>query len=101
MKSQYDAAQAEVKVSSSMSGIGSELGNVGETLQRAKDKTSQMQSRADAMESLTDSGALDDGVDGRTKTDRDLDALRASSGVDTDLARLKAEIGQNKQLPSG
>ncbi|MDA8377134.1 MAG: PspA/IM30 family protein [Planctomycetia bacterium] len=101
MKSQYDAAQAEVKVSSSMAGVGNELGNVGEALQRAKDKTDQMQSRADAMESLTESGALDDGVDGRTKTERDLDALRASSGVDAELARLKGEIGQTKQLSPG
>ena len=101
MKSQYDAARAQVTVSESMAGIGNKLGNVGDALQRAKDKTQQMQSRADAMESLTDAGILDDGVDGRTKTQRDLDALRANSGVDADLARLKGEIGQTKQLPSG
>ncbi len=101
MKSQYDAAKAQVTVNESLAGIGSQLGNVGDALQRAKDKTNQMQSRADAMESLTDAGVLNDGVDGRTKTERDLDALRASSGVDADLARLKGEIGQTKQLPSG
>ncbi len=101
MKSQYDAAKAQVTVNESLAGIGSQLGNVGDALQRAKDKTNQMQSRADAMESLTEAGVLDDGVDGRTKTERDLDALRASSGVDADLARLKGEIGQTKQLPSG
>lgn len=101
MKSQYDAAKAQVTVNESLAGIGNQLGNVGDALQRAKDKTNQMESRADAMESLTEAGVLDDGVDGRTKTERDLDVLRANSGVDADLARLKSEIGQTKQLPSG
>ncbi len=101
MKSQYDAAKAQVTVNESLAGIGNQLGNVGDALQRAKDKTNQMQSRADAMESLTDTGVLSDGVDGRTKTERDLDALRASSGVDADLLRLKGEASQTKQLPSG
>ncbi len=101
MKSQYTAASAQVKVSQSIAGIGNELGNVGEALQRAKDKTNQMQARADAMESLTDSGVLSDGVDGRSKTQRQLDDLRAHSSVDSELAMLKAQMAPPpKQLPS-
>ena len=99
MKSQYEAAKAEVQVNESMSGIGNKLGDVGEMLQRAQDKTHQMQAHAEADESLEDAGVLTEPGDNRSKTDRDLDALRAQSGVDAELAKLKGEINPPKQLP--
>ncbi len=99
MKSQYDAAKAEVQVNESMSGIGNKLGDVGEMLQRAQDKTRQMQAHAEADESLEESGVISEPGDTRSKTDRDLDALRAQSGVDAELAKLKGEINPQKQLP--
>ncbi len=103
MKSQFDAAKAQVQVTESIAGVGHQLGSVSDAMQRAKDKTDQMQARADAMEALTDAGVLEDPADGRTKTERDLEALRASTGVDADLQRLKGELQapNTKQLPSG
>lgn len=103
MKSQYDAAKAQVQVTESIAGVGHQLGGVSDAMQRAKDKTDQMQARADAMEALTDAGVLEDPADGRTKTERELASLRASSGVDDDLQRLKGELAasETKQLPPG
>jgi phage shock protein A len=92
MKSQYSAAQAQVKVSESISGIGKNFDDVGDALQRAKDKSDKMQARADALDSLSDSGALPDPLDSRTQTERDLDNLRATAGVDDELAKLKASM---------
>ena len=43
-----------------MSGIGEEMGDVGLAIQRAEDKTAQMQARAGAIDELIASGALDD-----------------------------------------
>ena len=43
-----------------MSGIGEEMGDVGMAIQRAEDKTAQMQARAGAIDELIASGALDD-----------------------------------------
>ena len=43
-----------------MSGIGEEMGDVGLAIQRAEDKTANMQARAGAIDELIASGALDD-----------------------------------------
>ncbi len=96
MKIQYDAAKAEVQVNESMSSIGNKLGDVGEMLPRAQDKTRQMQAHAEADESLEESGVISEPGDTRSKTDRDLDALRAQSGVDAELAKLKGKINPKK-----
>jgi phage shock protein A len=84
-----------------MSGIGEEMGDVGMAIQRAEDKTAQMQARAGAIDELMASGALDDAVSGpRDDIGSELDAMSASSDVERELAMLKGEIttGAPKQL---
>ncbi len=90
LKSQYGSAEAQVKVNESMSGLSEKLGGVGESVRRAKDKTEQMQARAQAMDTLAESGALDDG-DERSPAERELAKLRSGESVDAELARLKGE----------
>lgn len=93
-KATYSAAKAQVKVSESVTGIGRELGGVGDILHRAQDKTDQMVARASAMDSLTEEGVLDDPLDQRDKMTRELAQLRKQSVVEGDLERLKKELGE-------
>src|SRR5260370_159748 len=60
IKATYTAAQATTKVNEAVSGISEEMGDVGMAIQRAEDKTAQMQARAGALDELMASGALDD-----------------------------------------
>ncbi len=92
MKSQFNASKAQVRVSESLSGVGKNFDDVGDALQRAKDKSEKMQARADALQSLADSGALQDPLDSRTQTERELDNMRSTAGVDDELAKLKASM---------
>jgi phage shock protein A len=96
MKTSYTAAAAQVKVTQAMSGVGSSFNNVGDTLRRAEDKVSGMRAKGDAMESLTESGVLSDPLDSRPKEERELDALRVGSAIDSDLEKLKAELAAGK-----
>jgi phage shock protein A len=91
-KASYSAAQAEVRIGESLSGISKQVGDVGGTIQRAQDKTEQMLARASAMESLANEGILDDPLDTRDKTARELDELKRDSAVSDDLERLKREM---------
>ena len=72
---------------------------------RAENKTETMRARAGAIDELIESGALTDLTDGRDSIDRELEALTATSGVDAELAKMKAEIGPGgapaDQLESG
>ena len=52
-----------------------------------------MRDRADAMDSLLEEGVLNDPLDKRSKTDKELAALRDGHAVDAQLAQLKADMG--------
>lgn len=92
IKATYTAAEAQTKINEAMSGIGEEMGDVGMAIQRAEDKTAQMQARAGAIDELLASGALDDVTQpgGTDDISRELDALSSGTDVESELARLKA-----------
>ena len=94
LKAQYSAAEAQVRVGEAATGIGEHMSDTGAAIQRAKDKTEELQARASAIDELTSSGALEDLTAGdQTQLDRELAKISASSQVDTELAALKAEVG--------
>ena len=99
IKATYSAAEAQTKINEAFSGISEELGDVGLAIQRAEDKTAQMQARAGAIDELLASGALDDPTNTyKDDITRELDSLASSSQVENELAALKASLGA---LPSG
>jgi len=106
LKAQYSAAEAQVRVGEAATGIGRHMADTGMAIQRAKDKTEELQARASAIDELTTSGALEDFTAGdQTQLDRELAQISAGSQVDSELAKLKAEVGagggDSKQLAPG
>jgi phage shock protein A len=107
IKAQYSAAEAQVRIGEAATGIGRGMQDTGLAIERAKEKTEQMQARASAIEELSAAGSLDDFTSGDTQLDRELASISASSQVDTDLERLKAELGtgggaeQPKEIEQG
>src|SRR5579864_3856528 len=93
IKAQYSAAEAQVKIGEAATGIGRGMQDTGMAIQRAKDKTEELQARASAIDELTASGALEDIGDNRTQLDKELAQISATSQVDDELAKLKAEVG--------
>jgi phage shock protein A len=95
IKATYTAAEAQTRINEAFTGISEEMGDVGLAIQRAEDKTAQMQARAGAIDELMASGALDDMVSGpHDDIQAELDRLGAGHDVDAELARLKGELGQ-------
>ena len=72
IKAQYSAAEAQVKIGEAATGIGEHMADVGLAIQRAKDKTEQMQARASAIDELTAAGALEDFTGRGRRLDRQL-----------------------------
>ena len=103
IKATYTAAEAQSKIGEAMSGISEEMGDVGLAMQRAEDKTQQMQARAGAVDELIASGALDDAsspLGGKDDIQRELDSLSAGSDVELELAKLKGELPAGKEQPA-
>lgn len=103
MKAQYTAASAQVQISEAATGISEEMADVGLAIERAQDKTEQMQARAAAIDDLVETGALTDYTATGDDIDRQLAQLSTGSDVDNQLAALKAQLPapEQKQLESG
>jgi phage shock protein A len=97
IKAQYSAAEASVRIGEAATGIGRGMQDTGLASERARETTEQMQARASAIDELTESGALEDFTSSDTKLDRELAQLSSQSEVDSDLARLKAELGSGEE----
>ena len=97
IKAQYSAAEAQVRIGEAATGIGEEMADTGLAIERARDKTEQMQARASAVEELTAAGTLEDLTSTDTQLDRELAQLSASRQVDDELAKLKGELGAGRE----
>jgi phage shock protein A len=97
IKAQYSAAEAQVRIGEAATGIGREMEDTGQAIQRAKDKTEQMQARASALDELVTSGQLEDLTSDQTQLDRELAQLSSQAQVEQDLAKLKAEVGAGSE----
>src|SRR3989440_10486806 len=93
IKAQYSAAEAQVRIGEAATGIGEQMSDTGAAIQRAKDKTQEMQARADAIDELTASGALEDFTSDQSPLDRELAQMASQSQVDQELEKLKKEAG--------
>ena len=69
------------------------MADLGLAIQRAQDKTQQMQARAAAVNELTSSGALEDFTSQGDDLDRQLSQISQGNQVDDELAKMKAELG--------
>ena len=94
LKATYTAAEAQTKINEAFSGISEEMGDVGMAIERAEDKTAQMQARAGAVDELIASGAREDQVSGgKDDITRELESLSAGADVEAQLAQMKAQVG--------
>jgi len=100
IKATYSAAEAQTKISEAVSGISTELGDVGMAVQRAEDKTAQMQARAGAIDELLASGALTDATGtGKDNLTIELERMASDQEVDAQLNAMKAEIAAPAPTP--
>ena len=99
IKAQYSAAEAQVRIGEAATGLGEQMADVGLAVQRAKDKTEQMQARASAIDELTAAGSLEDFTSSGDDIDRQLAEISQGSQVDDELAKMKAEIGKGEDPP--
>jgi phage shock protein A len=93
IKAQYSAAEASVRIGEAATGIGEQMADTGLAIERAREKTEQMQARAAAVEELTEAGTLEDLTAPSDHLDRELAQIGAGQQVDDELARLRQEVG--------
>ncbi|HWO91590.1 MAG TPA: PspA/IM30 family protein [Methylomirabilota bacterium] len=95
VSARYSASEAEVKVKEALSGVSGELAELGMAVGRAEEKADRLQSRAKALDSLVDIGALEP-AGGGDYVETELKRLTSGAEIDDELERLKAEIATPK-----
>ena len=100
MKATYTAAEAQTKINEAFTGISTEFADVGQAVQRAEDKTAQMQARA-APSTSWSRPARSPTPPAWAKDDLTLELERMSSqsDVERELSRLKKEIAPGAAAP--
>ncbi|MET0838345.1 MAG: PspA/IM30 family protein [Marmoricola sp.] len=101
IKATYTAAEAQTRFNEAFSGISEEMGDVGLAVQRAEDKTAQMQARAGAIDELIASGALEDAssINRGDDISRELESMSSQADVEAELAALKGSAPQAIDAP--
>jgi phage shock protein A len=104
VKAQYSAAQAQVKINETVTGISEEMTEMNLAMQRAQDKVLTMQARANAMEMLIDQGTLNEqgmlGAGSGDTLERELQKISTEQNVEAQLQAMKQQLqlgGPNAQ----
>jgi phage shock protein A len=96
VKAQYGAAQAQVKINESITGISQEMTEMNLAMQRAQDKVLSMQARANAMEALIEQGTLGEqgmlGLGSGDTLDRELQKISMEQNVEAQLQAMKQQL---------
>jgi phage shock protein A len=101
LKASYTAAEAQASINEAFSGISEEMGDVGMAVERAENKTAEMQARASAVDELIASGALNDPISGgKDDITAELDRVAADSSVELELQQMKAQLGTGSAAPA-
>jgi phage shock protein A len=94
IKAQYTAAEAQVRIKESITGISEEMADVGMAMNRAEDKTEQMKAKSQALDEMLESGTLTDYTSsdaGSDEIERELQKASLNGSVEQELAKLKAD----------
>lgn len=92
IKAEHSAAEAHVRIGEAATGIGEQMADVGLAIERARDRTEQMQARSAALDELVETGALEDLTGTLDVVGSQLDELDTQRQVEDDLGRLRAEL---------
>src|ERR687885_1190384 len=97
IKAQYSAAEAQVRIKESVSGISEEMTDVGISMSRAEDKTEKMKAKAQALDEMINSGVLTDYTSNKDDIEKELEKITVKGSVEEELAKLKAEKARKKK----
>ena len=98
IKAQYSAAETQVRIKESVTGISEEMADVGIAMSQAEDKTEKMKAKSQALDEMMDSGVLTDSSSNNIDIiERELEILSIKGSVEEELAKLKAERTKKKK----
>jgi phage shock protein A len=94
LAARYSTAEAQVQINEALSGVSEEVSGLGQAMERAEQRTEDMQARVSALDQLIDMGILE--TPGRAASE--LLQLKpgddSSQAVEEKLEALRKELGE-------
>jgi len=97
IKARYSAAEAEVRIKESATGITEEISNLGLALRKAEDKLERLKAKSQALDEMIDSGILTDYGSNKDETENELEKIAIRGSVEDELVKLKGQIDLKKK----
>ena len=98
LKSMYESSKAQLRVREALSGVLSDLADVGHTIQRIEGRIAKLRARSSAINQLVSEGVLKDVLETKSDDiDCQLSSLQRAQAVESELARLKEEAASTAQ----
>jgi phage shock protein A len=97
IKAKYSAAEAQVKIKESITGMSEEMADVGMAMDRAEEKTEKMRAKSQALDDMINSGVLTDYTSNKDEIERELEKITVQTSVEEELAKLKSEKERKKK----
>jgi phage shock protein A len=91
IKAQYSAAESEVRIKESITGVLNEVSDLRVALKKAEDKLEKMKAKSVALDQMIDSGLLADYDSNEDKVEKELQNIELQKSVEDELVRLKKE----------
>lgn len=99
LKARHGAAEASARAAEAFTGVGGEMADVNRAIERATERTEQMEARAAALEELEETGALDSILSKGDDIDRELERRSADQRVEMELEEMRRELsGEREEL---
>jgi phage shock protein A len=97
IKAQYSAAESEVRIKESITGVLNEVLDLGVALKKAEDKLEKLRAKSQALDQMIESGMLVDYTSNEDKVEKQLQNIELEKSVDDELARLKSKLKAKKR----
>ena len=91
IKAQYSAAEAEVRIKESVTGILDEVSDLGIALNKAEEKLEKLKAKSQTLDEMIDSGMLADYSSNEDKVEKELENITVQKSVEDELMRLKSK----------
>lgn len=97
LKARHGAAEASARAAEAFTGVGGEMADVNRAIERATERTEQMEARAAALEELEESGALDNILAEGDDIDRELEQRSSEQRVEMELEEVRRQLGREPE----
>ena len=98
LKAQYIARKTIVEVQRTITGLSTDMNDLAAAMKNLEQRTEELQSTGEAIETLMETGILEDTLTHETKINRELTEISNTVEIDKELEKAKLKLQESEQI---